>query len=111
MTSFGFPLKFYSSVSSLIRERTKDIMSVVGALLFSVGCGALTAAVMYFVWTLYSPSRFDFGDVSSSSDDDDDYDNEVAATKRKLGYLAIPTKPAAVDDDLNKPAPPAKEVV
>ncbi|GFP82504.1 extra-large guanine nucleotide-binding protein 1 [Phtheirospermum japonicum] len=42
--SFGFTLKFYSSMSSSIRERTKDIMSVVGALLFGVACGALTAA-------------------------------------------------------------------
>ncbi|KAK6164126.1 hypothetical protein DH2020_000990 [Rehmannia glutinosa] len=108
MTSPDFPLKFYSSVSSSIRERTKDIMSVVGALLFGVGCGALTAAIMYFVWALFSPSRFDFGDVSSSSDDDDD-DDDVTAVKKKLGYVSIPTK--VVDDDLKKPAPPAKEVV
>ncbi|KAL3645138.1 hypothetical protein CASFOL_010318 [Castilleja foliolosa] len=109
-TSSDFPLKFYSSVPSSIRERTKDIMSVVSALLFGVGCGALTAAVMYFVWALCSPSRFDFCDISSSSDDDDD-DDEVAATKRKLGYLAIPTKPAPIDDDLKKPVLPANEVV
>ncbi|GFQ05805.1 probable protein kinase at2g41970 [Phtheirospermum japonicum] len=82
-------------MSSSIRERTKDIMSVIGALLFGVACGALTAAGMYFAWALYSPSRFDFGDVSSSSDDDDDNDDE----------------PAAADDDLKKPAPPAQEVV
>ncbi|KAL3647558.1 hypothetical protein CASFOL_008526 [Castilleja foliolosa] len=108
MMSSDFPLKFYSTVSRSIRERTKDIMSVVGALLFGVGCGALTAAVMYFLWALYSPSRFDFCD---SSDEDGDDDDEIASTKRKLGYLAIPTKPATVDDDLKKPAPPAKEVV
>ncbi|CAA0805798.1 Unknown protein [Striga hermonthica] len=109
MTSSDFPTKFYSSVSSSIRERTKDIMSVVGALLFGVGCGALTAAVMYFVWALFTPTRFDFGDASSSSDDDDDDDDDVAAAKRKLGYLALPTK--VVDDDLKKPAIPTKEVV
>ncbi|GFP96980.1 hypothetical protein PHJA_001842100 [Phtheirospermum japonicum] len=107
MTSLGFPLKFYSSMSISICECTKDIMSIVGALLFGVACGALTAAGMYFVWALYSPSRFDFGDVSSSSDDHD----EVVVTKLKMGYLAIPTKPAAADDDLKKPAPPAQEVV
>ncbi|CAA0833473.1 Unknown protein [Striga hermonthica] len=106
-TSSDFPFKFYSSVSSSIRERTKDIMSVVGALLFGVGCGVLTAAVMYFVWALFYPASFDFADVSSSSDGDDD--DDVAAAKRKLGYVAVPTK--VVDDDLKKPAPLAKEVV
>ncbi|KAI3449973.1 hypothetical protein Pfo_006638 [Paulownia fortunei] len=109
MTSSDFPLKFYSSVSSSIRDRTKDIMSVVGALLFGVGCGALTAAIMYFVWALFSPGRFDLGDVSSSSDEDDD--DDVTAAKKKFGYVAIPTKPEVVEDDLKKPAPPAKEVV
>ncbi|KAG2722800.1 hypothetical protein I3760_02G142900 [Carya illinoinensis] len=33
--------------SSSLRDRTKDILSVVVALLFGVGCGALTAATMY----------------------------------------------------------------
>ncbi|KAK4419576.1 hypothetical protein Salat_2370500 [Sesamum alatum] len=109
--SSDFPLRFYSSVSSSIRDRTKDIMSVVGALLFGVGCGALTAATMYFVWSLFSPGRFDVDDVSSSSSDDDD-DDDVTAAKKKLGYVSIPTKPKVVDDyDLKKPAPPAKEVV
>ncbi|KAL6563922.1 hypothetical protein OROHE_005162 [Orobanche hederae] len=111
MTSFNFPLKFYSSASSSMRERSKDIMSVVGALLFGVGCGALTAAIMYFVRALFSPSRFDFGDVSSSSDDDGDDNDDIALAKKKLGYLAIPTQPKVVEDDLKKPAPPAKEPV
>ncbi|PIN03794.1 hypothetical protein CDL12_23676 [Handroanthus impetiginosus] len=109
MTSSDFPLKFYSSVSSSIRDRTKDIISVVGALLFGVGCGVLTAAIMYFVWALFYHCRVDFEDASSSSDDDDD--DDVAAAKKKLGYVAVPTKLKVVDDDLKKPAPPAKEVV
>ncbi|KAG2672476.1 hypothetical protein I3760_13G043200 [Carya illinoinensis] len=32
---------------SSLQDRTKDILSVVVALLFGVGCGALTAATMY----------------------------------------------------------------
>ncbi|KAL8545149.1 hypothetical protein ACS0TY_005370 [Phlomoides rotata] len=103
-----FPLKFYSSVSSSIRERTKDIMSVVGALLFGVGCGALTAAIMYFLWALCSPSRFDFIDSSSSDDDDDD---DVTASKKKLGYVTIPTNYYMIEEDLKKSALPPKEVV
>ncbi|GFP95518.1 hypothetical protein PHJA_001696100 [Phtheirospermum japonicum] len=90
MISFGFTLKFYFSMSSSIRERTKDIISVVGALLFGVACGALTAADMYFLWALYSPSRFDFGDVSSSSDDDDDDDDEVCRDQEEAGLSGHP---------------------
>ncbi|CAI9777459.1 unnamed protein product [Fraxinus pennsylvanica] len=56
-------------------------MSVVGALLFGVGCGVLTTATMYFLWSLFSPHRFDF-------DDDDDI-----TSSKKMGYLAIPTNP------------------
>ncbi|KAL1539945.1 hypothetical protein AAHA92_24368 [Salvia divinorum] len=101
MTSSAFPLNFYSPVSSSIRDRTTDVMSVVGALLFGVGCGALTGAVMYFLWALFSPGRFDVDDVS------DDEDDDVAAIKKRLVYVSIP----AVTDDLKNPAPPAKEVV
>lgn len=99
MTSLGFPLNFYSSVSSSIRDRTKDIMSIVGALMFGVGCGVLTGAIMYFLWALFSPGRFDFVDSSSSDDDDDD---DVTAYKRKLGYVAIPANSDIAEGDLNK---------
>ncbi|CAI9110375.1 OLC1v1010384C1 [Oldenlandia corymbosa var. corymbosa] len=81
-----FPLGIYSSVStSSIRDRTKDIMSVVGALLFGVGCGALTAATMFLIWSLFSPHRFEFDDSDDDSDDDDNDDE-----KRKVGYVTIP---------------------
>ncbi|KAK6144049.1 hypothetical protein DH2020_020869 [Rehmannia glutinosa] len=113
MTSSDFPLKFVSSVSSSIRDLSKDIMTVmaaVAALLLGVACGALSAFAMYFVWVLLSRRRrFDFeDDYLSSSDDDDDDDVTVA---KKFGYVAIPAKPKLADDDLKKPAPPAKEVV
>lgn len=85
-----------------------DILSVVGALLFGVGCGAITAAVMYSLWALFNSRSVDFDEASSSSDDDADDDVIVA---KKLGYVSIPTQARMVDDDLKKPAPPAKEVV
>lgn len=81
-------------------------MRVVGALLFGVGCGALTAATMYLIWSLFWPNSFDFDD----SDDDFDAEDDGFDVK-KMGYVAIPSK--VVDDDLKKhvaPAP-AKEVV
>ncbi|XP_047973497.1 uncharacterized protein LOC125215952 [Salvia hispanica] len=93
------PVELHSSVSSSVRDRTMDILSVVWALLFGVGCGAVTAAVMFSLWSLFNPHHVDF-DESSSSDDDDDYD-DVA----KIGYVAIPAQGKLIDDDL------AKEVV
>lgn len=89
------PVEFYSSVKSSIRDRTKDIMGVMGAMLFGAGCGALTAAMMYLIWSLFWPTTLDFED---SSDDH--------ASPKKMGYVALPTK--VVDDDLKKPA---KDVV
>ncbi|XP_019243049.1 PREDICTED: uncharacterized protein LOC109223264 [Nicotiana attenuata] len=99
--SMMIPVEFYSSVTSSVRDRSKDIMRVVGALLFGVGCGALTAATMYLIWFLFWPNRFDFEDSEDDSDDD--------VSPKKMGYVAIPTK--VVDDELKKAAAPAKEVV
>lgn len=90
-----FPVEFYSSIKSSIRDRTKDIMGVMGAMLFGAGCGALTAAMMYLIWSLFWPATFVF------EDSDDDH-----ASPKKIGYVVLPTK--VVDDDLKKPA---KEVV
>ncbi|KAM7480696.1 hypothetical protein LguiA_028909 [Lonicera macranthoides] len=56
------PLDLYSS--------SMDTMSVVGALLFRVGCGALTASTMYLIWSLFSYNRFEFADSN------DEYDEE-----------------------------------
>lgn len=91
-----FPVELYSSVRSSIRDRTKDIMGFMGAMLLGAGCGALTAAIMYLIWYLFWPTTYDY----EYSDDDDD------ASPKKMGYVVIPTK--VVDDDLKKPA---KEIV
>ncbi|KAB2087737.1 hypothetical protein ES319_A04G124400v1 [Gossypium barbadense] len=39
---------------SSLRDRSRDILSVVVALLFGVGCGSLTAAAIYFVWIIFT---------------------------------------------------------
>ncbi|XP_062004439.1 uncharacterized protein LOC133721750 [Rosa rugosa] len=69
------PLLPLSTDLTSLRDRTKDILSVVVALLFGVGCGALTAATMYLAWSLFS-TRHDDGvdDVSP----------------KKMGYVKIP---------------------
>ncbi|CAL0308957.1 unnamed protein product [Lupinus luteus] len=81
----------YASFDSL-RDRTKDIISVVAALLFGVGCGALTSATMYLVWSVVAGFRDYRGsgyDEFSSSDDE----NEIE-TPKKLGYEKIPATEA-----------------
>ncbi|KAL3620353.1 hypothetical protein CASFOL_035265 [Castilleja foliolosa] len=104
-TPSNFPLKFYTAVSSSIRDWSREIMTVVAALaamLLGAGCGALTAAAVYFVYALITHRRrssVDFDDVDSSDEDDD------FTISKKFSYLPIPA------DDLKKPAPPAKEVV
>eukprot|EP00262_Sarcandra_glabra_P004429 TRINITY_DN1544_c0_g5_i2.p1 TRINITY_DN1544_c0_g5~~TRINITY_DN1544_c0_g5_i2.p1 ORF type:complete len:205 (+),score=17.29 TRINITY_DN1544_c0_g5_i2:130-744(+) len=77
---------------SSLRERTKDILSVVGALLFGVSCGALTSATMYLAWYLIT-NRYDFHESDGEDDVDDDEDDDVAAQK-KMGYVKIPADAA-----------------
>ncbi|KAK8489024.1 hypothetical protein V6N13_046168 [Hibiscus sabdariffa] len=74
-----------SNVLSSLRERSRDILSVVVALLFGVGCGALTAATLYMVWTLFS-SRSDYHQAFL---EEDESDGELSP--KKIGYVNIPT--------------------
>ena len=43
--------------ASSVLDRAKDILVVVSGLLFGFGCGALTAASMYLVWSLLASTR------------------------------------------------------
>ncbi|EXB86771.1 hypothetical protein L484_007795 [Morus notabilis] len=65
---------------SSLRDRTKDILSVVVALLFGVGCGALTAATMYLAWSLFS-TRNDYSEEFEDADE---------LSPKKMGYVKIP---------------------
>ncbi|EOA34542.1 hypothetical protein CARUB_v10022088mg [Capsella rubella] len=87
-----FSLPLVSDNINSFRDRTRDILSVVVALLFGVGCGALTAATMYLVWALVvNRQSYDF--------EEDDYENEEsdAASLKKMGYVKIPA-PAPVKE-------------
>ncbi|PQQ21905.1 uncharacterized protein Pyn_38323 [Prunus yedoensis var. nudiflora] len=102
-----FPLIGTTSASSSsydlnsLRDRSRDILSIVVSLLFGVGCGALTAATMYLAWSVFF-SRYDNG--SASSFDDDFYD----ASPKKIGYVKIPE---VVADSVPTPPSPVKEAV
>ncbi|XP_057500869.1 uncharacterized protein LOC130784892 [Actinidia eriantha] len=80
------PLPFDSFVGSSFRDRTKDILTVVASLLFGVGCGALTAATLYLIWSLFAPNRFEIRDYEDESDDD------------LKNYVAIPAADAPAKD-------------
>ena len=89
-------LPFEYDFSSL-RDRTKDILSVVVALLFGVGCGSLTAVTMYLVWSLFA-NRHDSRNSYEEFSDVDDHDDDLSPKKmgyEKMGYEKIPAKEAA----------------
>ncbi|XP_057460513.1 uncharacterized protein LOC130750976 [Actinidia eriantha] len=82
------PFSFDSFVGSSFRDRTKDILTVVASLLLGVGCGALTAATLYLIWSLFAPNRFEIRDYDDESDDD----------LKKVAYVAIPAADAPAKD-------------
>ncbi|XP_042508260.1 uncharacterized protein LOC122084239 [Macadamia integrifolia] len=89
--SYPFGFSHFGS----LRERTKDILSVVVALLFGVGCGALTSATMYLAWSLIT-NRFEFNDSEREGEDGDDSDGFDDYDVKKMGYVKIPDDTVAV---------------
>ncbi|WOL06002.1 hypothetical protein Cni_G14734 [Canna indica] len=73
---------------SSLKDRAKDILVVVVGLLFGVGCGALTAATMYLVWSIVSNHY----EVSGSDGEEGDYPVE---SPKKAGYIKIPAAESA----------------
>ncbi|XP_074310483.1 uncharacterized protein LOC141646511 [Silene latifolia] len=81
---------------SSLRERTRDILSVVASLLFGAACGALTAGTMYLIWSILNFRHGDYRNVDGFSDDDDDNDdNDDLFNPKKSHYVAIPAAAAA----------------
>ncbi|CAN8302315.1 unnamed protein product [Cochlearia groenlandica] len=77
----SFP--FISDNIDSFRDRTRDIHRVVVALLFGVGCGALTAATMYLAWALVvNRHSYDL-----EEEEEDCYENEPfdEACLKKIG--------------------------
>uniref|UniRef100_A0A0E0CTX6 Uncharacterized protein n=1 Tax=Oryza meridionalis TaxID=40149 RepID=A0A0E0CTX6_9ORYZ len=81
------PLPAASDAASSVQERAKDILVVVSGLLFGFGCGALTAATMYLVWSLLaSTCAPSYDEVYGEDDDDELSDSE---SPKKAGYVII----------------------
>ncbi|WVZ55128.1 hypothetical protein U9M48_005831 [Paspalum notatum var. saurae] len=74
--------------SSSAHDRAKDILVVVSGLLFGFGCGALTAASMYLVWSLLASTCASAAYDDVYSDDDDDQLSDSDSPK-KAGYVII----------------------
>ncbi|XP_062209578.1 uncharacterized protein LOC133911374 [Phragmites australis] len=72
--------------ASSVQERAKDILVVVSGLLFGFGCGALTAASMYLVWSLLASTCASSYDDVYSDDEDQLSDSEGP---KKAGYVII----------------------
>ncbi|CAN6290945.1 unnamed protein product [Urochloa humidicola] len=72
--------------SSSVHDRAKDILVVVSGLLFGFGCGALTAATMYLVWSLIASTCASGYDDVYSDDEDQLSDSE---SPKKAGYVII----------------------
>ncbi|MED6118673.1 hypothetical protein PIB30_005146 [Stylosanthes scabra] len=77
-----------------LRDRTKDILSVVLALLFGFSCGSLVAATMYLLWSVLSGRRYDY------LSDDDSHGAKTESFK-KFEYVKIP----AAEKTAAPPAP------
>jgi hypothetical protein len=77
-----------AAAASSVQERAKDILVVVSGLLFGFGCGALTAATMYLVWSLIaSTCASGYDDVYSDDDDEDQLSD--SESPKKAGYVII----------------------
>ncbi|XP_062217077.1 uncharacterized protein LOC133917114 [Phragmites australis] len=75
-----------SEAASSVQERAKDILVVVSGLIFGFGCGALTAASMYLVWSLLAST------CASSYDDvyiDEEDQLSDSESPKKAGYVII----------------------
>uniref|UniRef100_A0A7N0SWT6 Uncharacterized protein n=1 Tax=Kalanchoe fedtschenkoi TaxID=63787 RepID=A0A7N0SWT6_KALFE len=82
-----FPLPREGLDFDSLFDRTKDVLSVVVALLFGFGCGALTAATMYFAWILVVGRREDDDDEEEREGFYSDYDD--IPSPKKGGYVKI----------------------
>ncbi|KAK9735042.1 hypothetical protein RND81_04G179800 [Saponaria officinalis] len=95
---------------STLKERTKDILSVVASLLFGAACGALTATTIYLVWSLCNYCR---RSIHGFNSDDDDDDNDDIFNPKKSHYVAIPSSETVKEKhaDSTNAAVAAKETV
>ncbi|GAB4836136.1 hypothetical protein Ancab_001051 [Ancistrocladus abbreviatus] len=88
--------------SSSFYDRTMGILNVVASLLFGAACGALTAGIMYFIWSLlinrHHHDAYDSLDGFSSDDGDDNDDDIFNPKKPAGGYVTVPAGPPATTE-------------
>ncbi|KAK5836953.1 hypothetical protein PVK06_012759 [Gossypium arboreum] len=87
---------------SSLRDRSRDILSVVVALLFGVGCGSLTAAAIYLVWIIFT-ARCEYHE-------DDESDEEFSPKKMGQSPISIAAAVIYIITQLSDDKKPLKDI-
>lgn len=76
-------------LASSLQDRARDILAVAAGLLFGVGCGALTAATLYFLFAVATNRHVILGGSHYEDEEEEDEYDEIPSPK-KGGYVAVP---------------------
>ncbi|KAJ3690160.1 hypothetical protein LUZ61_019324 [Rhynchospora tenuis] len=76
-------------LASSLQDRARDILAVAAGLLFGVGCGALTAATLYFLFAVATNRHVILGGTHYEDEEEEDEYDEIPSPK-KGAYVAVP---------------------
>ncbi|KAJ4803356.1 Major capsid protein L1 [Rhynchospora pubera] len=76
-------------LASSLQDRARDILAVAAGLLFGVGCGALTAATLYFLFAVATNRHVILGGSHYEDEEEEDEYDEIPSPK-KGAYVAVP---------------------
>lgn len=76
-------------LASSLQDRARDILAVAAGLLFGVGCGALTAATLYFLFAVATNRHVIIGGSHYDDEEEEDEYDEIPSPK-KGSYVAVP---------------------
>lgn len=76
-------------LTSSLQDRARDILAVAAGLLFGVGCGALTAATLYFLFAVATNRHVIIGGSHYDEEEEEDEYDEIPSPK-KGSYVAVP---------------------
>lgn len=77
-------------LASSLQDRARDILAVAAGLLFGVGCGALTAATLYFLFAVATNRHLIIGGSHYDDDEEEEDEYDEIPSPKKGGYVAVP---------------------
>ncbi|KAJ3682310.1 hypothetical protein LUZ60_014883 [Juncus effusus] len=83
-------------LASSLQDRARDILAVAAGLLFGVGCGALTAATLYFLFAVATNRYALLGSHYDDDEDEIDEYDEIPSPKKGV-YVTIPVEETTAD--------------